>query len=91
MQKLFETIARITGHDCLDSELNEIIDSYEKEKEKQVYEYKNKPYTIDKRFHFKINGIWTGSILYKCNYINPDGIFWGRTKKEFEKLFKKVK
>ena len=26
-QELFETISRITGHDCVDSELNEIIDA----------------------------------------------------------------
>ena len=26
-QELFETISRITGHDCVDSELNEIINN----------------------------------------------------------------
>ena len=88
-QKLFETISRITGHDCLESEMNEIIESYEKEKE--VYEYKGKKYVIFQEIKTKIKGVWVETITYQVLYSNPDGMFWSRTKEEFNKLFKKVK
>ena len=53
-----------------------------------VYYFKGNPYRIFSETKIKIDGIWVDAIIYQTLYINEDGVFWVRTKKEFFELFK---
>jgi hypothetical protein len=72
---------------------------------KEIYYYKGKPYTILAESKIKLSGIidlpeievtdvevgadWVDVIVYECEYDNPDGKIWVRTRKQFFELFTK--
>ncbi len=56
--------------------------------DKAIYEYKGKPYQVLTRSKIKMHGDWWDVVIYKCLYVNPDGILWVRFAEEFEELFK---
>lgn len=56
--------------------------------EKKVYMFKDKPYQILTESKIKIGDTWEDVIIYKCLYLNIDGMLWVRFKKEFEEKFK---
>ena len=56
--------------------------------EELIYYFKGNPYRIFSETKVKIDGIWIDAIIYQALYVNKDGIFWVRTKKEFFELFK---
>ena len=56
--------------------------------EKEIYYYKDNPYTILSETKIKINNMWKDYIVYKCKYKNPDGSIWVRQRQEFFELFK---
>lgn len=49
----------------------------------------NKPYLKIKSSKVKIDGIWVDAVIYMCLYWNSDGMFWVRTKEDFNKNFSK--
>jgi hypothetical protein len=72
--------------------------------DKTIYYFKGKPYSIISESKLKTIGIiegnfiwvdnydigeeWTPVIIYQCEYDNPEGKIWVRTKKQFLELFK---
>lgn len=54
------------------------------------YIFKEKFYKILYESKIKLGGIWIDAIIYECQYENPDGMVWVRTKEEFFRLFSEV-
>jgi hypothetical protein len=55
---------------------------------KVIYEYKGKEYSFVQDSKIKIGEIWIPVVIYKCEYINPDGEIWVREAEQFSELFK---
>lgn len=53
-----------------------------------IYYYKDKPYQLVHMTKIKLNGIWQEAVLYKCLYVNPNGMLWVRLKDDFFNNFK---
>jgi hypothetical protein len=57
-----------------------------------IYRHQNnKPYLKLLSIKVKIDNEWVDAILYMCLYYNRAGMFWVRTKQDFNNKFKRVK